>query len=156
MIMKRILKGDFWAVSPVIAVILMVAITVVRASVLYVYVNSLVDTSEEVETFGLLDIEIRDSSKGDYMRIKLIDGDPFNWSAYKIIITNSSDENQIATMLELTGDMEIGSWMKFNNANAKGFGHINYEQDTHYNLEIYHIQKSKRVYHEKYILCQAG
>ena len=147
---------DVRAVSPVIAVILMVAITVVLASVLYVYVNSLVDTSETVDTFGLLDIEIRDSPGGDYMRIKLVDGDPFNWSAYKIIITNNSDSDDKATILTITGDMSVGTWITFTSATANGFEQIDYQQDTHYNLEVYHIQKSKRVYNENFILCQAG
>ena len=130
---------DIKAVSPVIAVILMVAITVVLASVLYVYVMSLTDTSETVDTFGMLDIEIRDSPGGDFMRIKLVDGDPFNWTAYKMIITNTTDPTDKATMLSLSGDMEVGTWVTFTSATAHGFEQINYQANTHYNVEIYHI-----------------
>jgi flagellin-like protein len=154
--MKRIHLKDTKAVSPVIAVILMVAITVVLASVLYVYVNSLVDTTESVDMFGLMDVEIRDSPTGDYMRLKLIDGDPVNWTKYKIIITNESDPDDQATMLTLMGNMEIGYWMTFDQSNAPGFNGINYQETERYSLEVYHIQKNKRVYNQDLILCKVG
>jgi len=57
--MKAIIRKDVQAVSPVIATILMVAITVVLAAVLYVMVSGLISgptTTKPVVTFGSLSV----------------------------------------------------------------------------------------------------
>jgi len=141
------------AVSPVIAVILMVAITVVLASLLYVWVMSFATPEGGLEKFATLDIEIRDQSNGDQLIMKLLDGDPINWTNYKIVIYNDSDDDQVAHMLHLSGDMFAGDKITFNATNAPGFDTIDYKKDLFYHIEIYNIQDSKRVYKEDYITC---
>ena len=80
------------AVSPVIATILMVAITVVLAGVLYVWASSLADDS----TGGGLDkyqFDDRDASgtmsdagEEQLVHIKMTAGEPLSWSVLKITI----------------------------------------------------------------------
>ena len=141
------------AVSPVIAVILMVAITVVLASLLYVWVMNFANPEGGLEKFATLEIELRDEAGGDQLVIKLIDGDPINWTNYKIIIYNDSDDDQVAQMLHLNGDQFAGDKIVFNATNAPGFSMIDYKKDVFYHLEIYNIKESKRVYKENYIIC---
>ena len=80
------------AVSPVIATILMVAITVVLAGVLYVWASSLADDS----TGGGLDkYQFDDRDANDVMsdaggeklvHIKMTSGEPLSWSVLKVTI----------------------------------------------------------------------
>lgn len=150
MILRR---GGQEAVSPVIAVILMVAITVVLASLLYVWVMNFAETDESVEKFATVEVEIRDDADGDKLIIKIVDGPPLNWTSYKIIIYNNSDENQVATMMNLKGESYAGEKTTFNATNAPGFNAIDYKKDLFYKLEIYNIKESKRVYNKDYITC---
>lgn len=81
-------KKNEEAVSPVIAVILMVAITVVLAGVLYVWVTSLADTSSTTQgTFGVSATDAAAVASGgafnpgeQMIRIDHISGDAINWS----------------------------------------------------------------------------
>jgi len=63
---EMILEADEQAVSPVIATILMVAITVVLSGVIYVWASSLADTSAKGVPRMTFDV---DSSSGDFHRI---------------------------------------------------------------------------------------
>ena len=84
--MKRFNKNEE-AVSPVIAIILMVAITVVLAGVLYMWVISLADTDEGVEImyFTVEDGTNINSERGCFFLIKAgkgVDLDPSRYSFY--------------------------------------------------------------------------
>jgi FlaG/FlaF family flagellin (archaellin) len=141
------------AVSPVIAIILMVAITVVLASVLYVWVMNIADTDEGIEQFPTLEITIMDLPSGDELKFKQTSGDPLDWSKYKIIIANQSDDLDTAVMLTLSGIMVPGETITFNATNASGFSDIDYRYNTFYNLEIYNIRDNKRVFYKNNIIC---
>ncbi|UCH88127.1 MAG: type IV pilin N-terminal domain-containing protein [Thermoplasmata archaeon] len=153
--MKYHFRGKNDAVSPVIAIILMVAITVVLASILYVWVMSMSDTEEKVEQFPTLEITLKDDPAGDSIDLKHVGGIPIDWNNYKMIITNQSSPSQTATMLNLPGELNAGENSTFNATNAPGFSDINYEFNLFYTVEIYNIDANKRVYNEQNILCEA-
>ena len=84
--MKR-MKNNEEAVSPVIAIILMVAITVVLAGVLYMWVISLADTSEGVSImhFTVEDGTNKDDTHGCFFLIRAgkgVDLDPMRQSFF--------------------------------------------------------------------------
>jgi len=90
--MKTQMRKD--GVSPVIAVILMVAITVVLAGVLYVWVTSLADTDDTVDKLRL-DIDDGKTNIGSdgsafgtadiFLKLEQTGGDPIDWSGLTII-----------------------------------------------------------------------
>ncbi len=71
--MRRMEKNDE-AVSPVIAIILMVAITVVLAGVLYMWVISMVDPNEKpsIMIFEVTDGVNKDSEHGCFFKIRAV------------------------------------------------------------------------------------
>ena len=102
-------KLDEEGVSPVIAIILMVAITVVLAGVLYVWVTSLADTGGTVENLRL-DGEVYTDESGQVTKIMLEHrgGDKITWSDYKVTIggveltaPKASSDNSSATTAEV-------------------------------------------------------
>jgi len=81
------------AVSPVIATILMVAITVVLAGVLYVWAASLADVDGELNlySFGAEDdtsVSVTDGTDDLLVRLTMNQGDaPLNWANVKVIMS---------------------------------------------------------------------
>jgi flagellin-like protein len=92
--MKRVrIRKDEKAVSPVIAVILMVAITVVLAGVLYVWVTSLSGADEEVAPTASLKLTTRDelndtAQDQDFAMLSHRSGDNMKWSDMKFQISD--------------------------------------------------------------------
>ena len=87
--MKWRKKEDEEAVSPVIAIILMVAITVVLAGVLYVWVTSLADTEDTVKTLNLQgSIGVDATELKINMSLEHRGGDPINWNDYQVTVDN--------------------------------------------------------------------
>ena len=72
-------------VSPVIAVILMVAITVVLAGVLYLWVSSLADTDEDTD---FLDVSA-EANAGATLTIKVNSG-TITWSEYRVVFNGTT------------------------------------------------------------------
>ncbi len=70
------------AVSPVVSVILMVAITVVLAGILYVWVTSLADT--DADEMDLLDFDATLSLGTSNLTLEMTHGGPVQWKAYKL------------------------------------------------------------------------
>jgi FlaG/FlaF family flagellin (archaellin) len=132
----------------------MVAITVVLASVLYVWVMGFTDTSETVTEFAQLEVEIIDKAAGDEIVIKHVGGDKVDWRDYKILINNHSDETQTATMIFIEGELNLSDSITFNATNTPNLDDIDYRFNLYYRMEIYHIQNNKRVYDNNYILCK--
>jgi flagellin-like protein len=105
---KRI---DEEAVSPVIAIILMVAITVVLAGVLYVWVTSLADTEDTVETLNLsADLETDNTNAN--LTIEQRGGDKITWADYTVKLegvklTGQTDMNGAAKPVSETGDKTV-------------------------------------------------
>ncbi len=70
------------AVSPVVSVILMVAITVVLAGILYVWVTSLADT--DADEMDLLDFDASLSLETRNLTLEMTHGDGVKWQAYRL------------------------------------------------------------------------
>ena len=91
--MKRVnIREDVIGVSPVIAVILMVAITVVLAGVLYVWVTGLSDLDEKKAPMVVFELKPWDdlnSSLGQNISILTHQsGDKIRWADMKILVSN--------------------------------------------------------------------
>lgn len=153
----RMFKKDPKAVSPVIAIILMVAITVVLASVLYVWVNQIAGQrgNEELQ-FPIIEISLVDSgiAGADEMSIKHTSGDPIDWSKYKIILTNNTDgSSTVMTQLNSLGDQSAGEMVLVNSTIAD-FNGIDYQKGKSYQMEIYNLRENKRVLNHKNLICE--
>ena len=109
--MQKKMKKD--AVSPVIAVILMVAITVVLAGVLYVWVTSLADTEDTVDNLRLSFDDGADdiNSDGSYfadgqvlLKAEQTGGDPIDWVELTIYCeVKDSGNRQELDILQIGG-----------------------------------------------------
>jgi flagellin-like protein len=87
---KWSMRKDEEGVTPVIAIILMVAITVVLAGVLYVWVTSLADTSDTVTTLQL-DGELKVSSPAAAsLELTHRGGDKVTWSDYRVTVNGTA------------------------------------------------------------------
>jgi flagellin-like protein len=169
--MKILRRKDQEAVSPVIAIILMVAITVVLASVLYVWVMNLADTGEEAAKFPTIEVTLVDKiSSGDSLTIKHTAGDPLDWKKFKIIITNNSDTSDTATMNNLAPNPDTitaGESSTFTSTTdgfydnsiagpstpVSGNG-IDYDKTKSYQIEVYNIKENKQVWQKKNVICE--
>jgi flagellin-like protein len=111
--MRKNVKKD--GVSPVIAVILMVAITVVLAGVLYVWVTSLADTEEGTENLRLnaqdaanvpaLAETTQFTTTDDFLKIEQTGGDPIDWSVLTILCEVTGTGNRIKlNVYSIAGD----------------------------------------------------
>jgi flagellin-like protein len=148
------LRKDIRAVSPVIAIILMVAITVVLASVLYVWVMRIAEPTGPMVEFPTTEIELKHGSNdGDIVTIKHIGGDPIKWEDYKIIITNNSDQTQVAVMEYLSGKLSSGETSIFTESTT-GFDNVDYQKGESYRLEVYNTKHSKQVFDKDSLICQ--
>jgi len=156
--MKIFRRKDEEAVSPVIAIILMVAITVVLASVLYVWVMNLAQTDEEVGTFPTIEVTLKHgASASDSLTIKHIQGDPLDWTKFKVIITNQTDTTNTAVMTDLSAltpnQITAGESSSITKSIA-GFDDIDYQKGKSYQLEIYNLKENKRVYNKENVICE--
>jgi len=98
--MKRVnIREDVIGVSPVIAVILMVAITVVLAGVLYVWVTGLSDLDEKKAPMVVFELKPRDelnSSLGQNISILTHkSGDKIKWADMKIMVSDNGGDFRI-------------------------------------------------------------
>lgn len=151
------LRKDVRAVSPVIAIILMVAITVVLASVLYVWVMSLVPDPDEADRFPTVEITLQQGgSDGDTLTFKHTRGDPLDWSKYKIVITNKTDLTDKAVMTDLSSLNQIttGESSTLTEASITGFGDIDYQKGKAYEIEVYNLKENERSYQKDNVICQ--
>jgi flagellin-like protein len=154
------IRKDEKAVSPVIAVILMVAITVVLAGVLYVWVNSLAEHRHEVPPNASLKLSTRDELNTtvgqDLVILSLRSGENVKWSDMKFQIsddggtfyiikfdTEEANLNVIMTKGPNIGDetlFEVGETIYF----AEGSANWNELNDFH--IKIVHT--SSTIYEE--------
>ncbi|UCH90113.1 MAG: type IV pilin N-terminal domain-containing protein [Thermoplasmata archaeon] len=156
--MKIFRRRDEEAVSPVIAIILMVAITVVLASVLYVWVMNLADTEGEAGGFPSIEVKIYDlgTSAQDKVTIKHIQGDPLTWGDYKIIIKNNTNDDSISlnNLNPITpNQVTSGDTTTINSTVLSGLT-LNFQKSKAYTLEIYDLQENKRVFQDENIICK--
>jgi len=161
--MKRVrIREDDKAVSPVIAVILMVAITVVLAGVLYVWVTSLSGADEEVAPTASLKLTTRDELNTtvgqDLAMLSHRSGDNMKWSDMKFQIsddggtffiidfdTEETNLNVVMTKGDNIGDkdlFEVGESIYF----AEGSADWNAASDFY--LKIVHNPSKSTIYDE--------
>lgn len=88
------------AVSPVIATILMVAVTVVIAAVVYTYVGGMGSSKESTPTVSLS----AEGRNGNTITLKHDGGDELQWSDLKILI----DGSEISSNDYGTGTFSVG------------------------------------------------
>jgi flagellin-like protein len=82
------------AVSPVIAVILMVAITVVLAATVYVWVSGFTDTSDQAPSANFQHVGCTVDS--DEVTMKLTSGGPLQKDDIVVILFNATDDTEEA------------------------------------------------------------
>jgi len=111
------LRKNDEAVSPVIAIILMVAITVVLAGVLYVWVTGLADTEGGASDVWTVDFEDHPDSAaagagGDFVdgelviRAKHQSGALINWDDYDVFVENTDGERTLLVVDAGAADSE--------------------------------------------------
>jgi FlaG/FlaF family flagellin (archaellin) len=134
----------------------MVAITVVLASVLYVWVMNLAETGDKVEQFPTLIVGLYDggSDGNDTLVIKHVSGGPIDWTNYKILMEQTTNVSNQAMIIDIEGQLLVSESMTITEANAPGFNAVDYEKNTYYNMEIYNIEETKIVWQRKNILCE--
>jgi flagellin-like protein len=121
------------AVSPVIAVILMVAITVVLAGVLYVWVTSLSTNEEDMVVAYRLsarDSEFNLPAKGDtfqvddiLVRVEHSGGGPIDWNGHTVYLEKQNSSERIEIALDsiagqpfdaaTNSKSEVGNYLEF-------------------------------------------
>ena len=99
--MKGMKKNDM-GVSPVIAVILMVAITVVLAGVLYLWVSSLADTDEQMDN---LNVKASADLSDALLTIDVQSG-TLTWDEYKVTFNGTT----VATLSTETSAGEVATF----------------------------------------------
>ncbi len=75
---------SIFGVSPILAILLLIAITLMIAGVTAVWVFSLLNNDHDTGGIYVFDIELYSSS--DELILQLIDGDPFNTTDSKMLI----------------------------------------------------------------------
>lgn len=109
----KIFEKNEEAVSPVIGVILMVAITVILAAVIAAFVFGIGGTQEKAPTASLVVANNPDTSEADY-KITHKGGDSLKGGDWKISVVNISSPPVYAT--SLTGsDLSVGHQIDINN-----------------------------------------
>jgi len=150
------IQRDIRAVSPVIAIILMVAITVVLASVLYVWVTGFLPDGGNEIRFPTVEVELaHGSGDADTLKIKHTSGAPLDWSKYKMIITNNTDTTDTAIITDLSslGQITAGESSLITESSITGFSDIDYQKGNSYQLEIYNLKENKRVLNSENVIC---
>ena len=141
MLRKWLIKKDEEAVSPVIAIILMVAITVVLAGVLYVWVTSLADTGDTVESLtlsGKLEVDATDDKAK--LTVNHDGGPKVTWADYKVTVGGI-----VFTVSNTTTTAEVGSASYFTK-DGGGFA-----VDAEYEVKIIKTEDQKIVWQKKLI-----
>lgn len=160
--MKIFRRKDEEAVSPVIAIILMVAITVVLASVLYVWVMQLADTdTEEAAKFATIEMGLEVGPGGEnYLIIDHKSGNPIKWSDFQITIKDVNNKANSATLDDLTGEQKFGETSTITNDTGYAIGNvitsaklssISLVSGDQYEVSIYDIAKQQNVLTEKVV-----
>ena len=140
------MKKNEEAVSPVIAIILMVAITVVLAGVLYVWVTSLADTGETVDNLQL-DGEV--TTNGDTVATLSIThrgGDKIAWTDYKVTLNGTA----VTAATTETSVGEVGAFtLTTTGATAIILG-------EEYTARIIELESNKIVWEDKTMTAKAA
>ncbi len=91
---KKFIEGEEEAVSAVIGVILMVAITVAIAATVYVYVSGMIGgTSSKVSTLSMNTFSFDDSAQQRIWLVSGIEGEAVSDNSYSWALLNSTGAN---------------------------------------------------------------
>ena len=91
---RKFIKGDEEAVSAVIGVILMVAITVAIAATVYVYVSGMIGgTATKTSTLSMNTFSQNDATQTRIWLVSGIEGEPILDTAYSWSLLNASGAN---------------------------------------------------------------
>lgn len=163
--MKKGMKMDA-GVSPVIAVILMVAITVVLSGVVFIWAQSFTgeadDSVEIINIRGIIDVNgVTDTSTvpgTSYtgLKLDLISGRMI-WSDYRITV----DDTEVFTISE-SGSADLSTFPTANSGTTVAGSSIWFSADTfdtaplvvgaHYKIKIINIAKDKIAWEDDYIV----
>jgi flagellin-like protein len=157
------IRKDNKGVSPVIAIILMVAITVVLASVLYVWVMQIADTDPTPDKFPTIEAQLIRTINGDNQIVfEHKRGELVKWSEYQIIIENKSDLRDKIFLKELTGEIKFGETTMFTTNSSDhdaiyiaDLSNIKLKVGQSYDLEIYKTEGQSQVL-EREVICKSG
>jgi hypothetical protein len=111
---------------------------------------------EDVARFPTIEVNLRDNgpAESDTITIKHVQGDPLDWSDYKLIITNNTtDFSTTMTNLNSLGQITAGEQSKIN-VTIAGFTGLNYLKAYSYTIEIYDLKENKRVYVNDNRICE--
>ena len=112
----RKLSKNSEAVSPVIATILMVAVTVVIAAVVYTYVGGMGSSKESAPTVSLS----AEGKSGDTLTLTHDGGDELQWSDLKVLI----DGTEIASGDYGTGAFTVGEEFDVKDDGSAGTSYV--------------------------------
>lgn len=135
--MKAMKKNDM-GVSPVIAVILMVAITVVLAGVVFLWAQSF--TNETGGTVKALNLKGSLDDSDEELSLEVISG-TIVWSDYKVLVNGTT---QLSTS---AGTSNAGETATFTDATST----IDFAAGTSYNIKIIDIAENKVVWEDDII-----
>jgi flagellin-like protein len=129
------------AVSPVIAIILMVAITVVLAGVLYVWVSGMADTESEEQNYVVMSPELHENNYN--LTLFMRTGKEIIWRDHKFLFNGT----QLNTSTESTS---VGEYVYFD---LSKYDDITLKVGRDYLLQLINIDKEKIMW-EDYVVCK--
>ena len=101
------MKGNSSGVSPVISVILMVAITVILAGVVVIFSLSITDENTNGGEKYLFTVKL--SGDGDVINITLISGDVLDTSGMRVVVEDQDIEETPAIVMYAGDDLQLNS-----------------------------------------------
>jgi len=135
----KAMKKDITGVSPVIAVILMVALTVVLAGVVFLWAQSFVGDNDTVDT---INVKGRIDVSATELQLEVISG-TYTWADYKITVNGT----EIVDTTPSADSSSAGETCTWTDPVLDTVG-------TSYNIKIINIEKNKVVW-EKDIIAVA-
>ena len=145
----------------IVSIFLIIVVILILAPIFYIWSLPFEGGSggyhEEFVTFPTIEITLKDySNDGDSLRVKHIQGDPLDWSGFKMILTNNPDATDTAVMTDLSSLSQItaGESSTITESGITGFSDIDYQKGKAYQLEIYNLRENKRVYNRDNIICE--
>jgi hypothetical protein len=143
---------------------MVVAIVVILASILsavFIFLPASEDDNKksgngehgQLSLFPALDVTLEDSGGSDTLTIKHLNGDPLDWSDYKIIITNEIDNSVVQITCSLDENFVFGEIVVVDEELCPSFGDMNFMVGDFYTIEIYAIKENKLAFQLKHLIC---
>ena len=129
------------AVSPVIAIILMVAITVVLTGVLYIWVTNLADTEPEDQNYVVFSAELHESNYNLTLFMKT--GKEILWRDHNFLFNGTK-------LNVTTNSTSVGDYVYFD---LSEYDQITLRAGDDYLLQLIHIDKEKILWEDE-VFCK--